>query len=288
MKTLFFKVQSNLFSDKTSCKPLFSWWVGASLVLTCFYSWSRYVAGVATSLNFVDNRGKVIFKCSFFVCVCFFFRFGEDWKPAAAREWGYLQTSLWDYWSVLFRRWCKFSTKIQLFLGFPCSVHNFCCDLTMLFVLFRLMKIPTWSLTPLKEGPSTLIQLPTCKRRSLISKRQNVWFDQLHGYSVITPDIHPSLLQPGNLVPKDLLGITSTWKLTTEGFTNLASALRGVFFVVFFFVVVFFIFGNGHPSLNMATLHWSPGHSTGTSPSGNLHQEDCQLSLPVLQNISHK
>lgn len=199
---------------------------------------------------------------------CVFFRFGEDRKPAAAREWGYLQTSLWDYWSVLFRRWCKFSTKIQLFLSFHCSVHNFfCCDLTMLFVLFRLMKIPAWSPTPLKEGPSTLIRLPTCKQRSLISKRQNVWFNQLHGYSVITPDIHPSLLQPGNLVPKDLLGITSTWKLTTEGFTNLASALRGVCFVFVFFLFFF----------RMVILHWTLQPFTGVLviQQARHHQATC-------------
>lgn len=100
-----------------------------------------------------------------------------------------------------------------------------------------------------------MIQLPTCKRRSLISKSQDVWFNQLHGYSVITPDIHPSLLQPGNLVPKDLLSITSTWKLTTEGFTH-PPLHCGVFFC--------FCFVNGHPSPYTATLHRSPGQSTGT------------------------
>lgn len=105
-----------------------------------------------------------------------------------------------------------------------------------------------------------MTQLPTCKRRSSISKSQDVWFHQLHGYSVITPqDIHPSPLQSGNLVPKDLLNITSTWKLTTEGFTHPHLCLHcGVFTFFFFFL-------NGHPSQSTATLHRIPGYSTGST-----------------------
>lgn len=117
------------------------------------------------------------------------------------------------------------------------------------------MKILAWFLKLLKEEPSILIQLPTCKQRSLISKNQDVWFNQLHGYSVITPDIHPSLLQSGNLVQKDILSITSTWKLTTEGFTHPHLCTMGCFF--------FFLLLNGHRSQNTATLHRSPCYPTG-------------------------
>lgn len=53
------------------------------------------------------------------------------------------------------------------------------------------------------------------------------------GTLISTPDIHPSLLQPGNLVPKDLLSITSTWKLNTEGFTNPRICTGGVCFFLF-------------------------------------------------------
>lgn len=142
-----------------------------------------------------------------------------------------------------------------------CSLQY--CDL-MTCVSFRLTKIPVWSLKPLREEPSTLIQLLTCKQRSLISKSQDVWFNQQHGYSVITPDIHPSLLQPGNLVPKDLLSITSQWKLTTEGFVHTHFCTVGCFFFFFFKWSSF---------QDTATLHRSPGHSPGTITSGNLYQE---------------
>lgn len=133
-----------------------------------------------------------------------------------------------------------------------------------------------------------MIQLPTCKQRSSISKSQGVRFNQLHGYSVITPDIHPSLLQPGNLVPQDLLNITSTWKLTTEGFTHPHLCTVGcLFFFVLFFV--FFFLYNGHPSQNTATLHRNPGHSN----RHHHHLATCirrivAILTPVLLNISHK
>lgn len=110
-----------------------------------------------------------------------------------------------------------------------------------------------------------MIQLLTCKQRSLISKSQEVWFNQLHGYSVITLDIHPSLLQPGNLVPKDLLSFTSTWKLTTEGFTHPHLCTPGCFFFLFFFGFLNnFFFLSGRPSPNIATLHRSPGYLVRT------------------------
>lgn len=138
--------------------------------------------------------------------IVLFFRFGEDRKSAAAWEWGYLQTSLWDYWSVLFRRWCKFYHQWRK----PPTFNLFSLlrqQLTLLWsVLFRLMKIPAWSLTPLKEGPSTLILLPTCKQRSLISESQGVWFSQLHGYSPQTNHHRHSSISP-------------TWQSGTEGFT---------------------------------------------------------------------
>lgn len=49
------------------------------------------------------------------------------------------------------------------------------------------------------------------------------------GTLISPPDIHPSLLHPGNLVPKDLFSITSTWKLNTEGFTHPRTCTRGRF-----------------------------------------------------------
>lgn len=116
----------------------------------------------------------------------------------------------------------------------------------------RLMKIPAWSPTQLKEGPSILIQLPTCKQRSSISK------SHLHGYSN-----HP---RHSSISPQ-------TWQPGTEGFTKHhfntethhwriyppSSAHAGVFLLLFF---SFFV--NGHPSPNTATLYGSPGPSTGT------------------------
>lgn len=151
--------------------------------------------------------------------------------------------------------------NLLVFICFCCSVNNSpYCDLTTSDLFFRLMKIPAWSLTPLKEGPSTLIQLPTCKRRSLTSKSQDVWFNQLHGYSVITPDIHPSLLQPGNLVQKDLLRLTTYMETHHWRIYQPPPLHCGVLFL--FFCCFFFL--NGHPSSNTATLHRSPGLSTGT------------------------
>lgn len=81
-----------------------------------------------------------------------------------------------------------------------------------------------------------------------------------------------------NLIPKDLLCITSKRKLNTEGFTHSSVCTWGVFFFfLFFFLNVIFLrailgFNNGNPK-------WDPGHST----SGSLHQEECQYSLPELQ-----
>ena len=119
------------------------------------------------------------------------------------------------------------------------------------------MKIQAWSLTPLKEGPSTLIQLPTCKQRSLISKSQDVWFNP--AAQVLCNHSRHSSISP------------QTWQPGTEGFTSHHFnkethhwriypphlCTTGFFFFYFFFV-------NGHPSPNMATHHRSPGLTTGT------------------------
>lgn len=159
------------------------------------------------------------------VCV---FRFGKNRKPAAAWEWGYLQISLWDYWSVLFRGWCKYLSSGSIYLGCFPSI-----PVTLTSVLYRLMKTPPWSRTH-KAGPSTLIQLPTCRQRNLISRGLRRWVQAAARVLRYQPQtfIHLS----SNLVPKDLLCFVSKGKLNTEGFTHSCNCTWGVFSFSFFFL----------------------------------------------------
>lgn len=81
------------------------------------------------------------------------------------------------------------------------------------------MKIPAWSPKPLKEERSALIQLPTCKRRSLISEKPGcllqpaarvLWYlpqTFIHLSSILATwyrRIYSASLQHGNLTLKDL------------------------------------------------------------------------------------
>lgn len=211
----------------------------------------------------------------------FVFRFGKDRKSAAAWEWRHLQISLWDYWSVLFRRWCKFSTS-EFFKKNPVIFKFFSCLVLTYFLFPRLMKIPDWSLTPIKAGPTTLIQLPACKQRNLISESQDIWFNQLHGYSDLTPR-HSSISPP-------------TWQPGTEGFTqhhfNMetrhwriystpASALG-----LFCFYLLFFF-------LKMLILHWTQQPLNGflvvrqPLTTGNLHQEEREPAFSASASKRH-
>lgn len=98
------------------------------------------------------------------------------------------------------------------------------------------------------------------------------------GTLISPPDIHPSLLHPGNLVPKDLFSITSTWKLNTEGFTHPRTCTRGRFC---FISPLCFKWSFFNPQATVLVIYKAP------SPRGNLRHEGCHFSLPVLQNVRH-
>lgn len=98
------------------------------------------------------------------------------------------------------------------------------------------------------------------------------------GTLISPPDIHPSLLHPGNLVPKDLFSITSTWKLNTEGFTHPRTCTRGRFC---FISPLRFKWSFFNPQARVLVIYKAP------SPRGNLRQEGCHFSQPVLQNVRH-
>lgn len=172
------------------------------------------------------------------MCLCVF-RFGKDRTSAAAWEWGYLQISLWDYWSVLFRGWCKYFSSRSSSLA--------CLPVTVTSVFYRLMKIPLWSQTH-KAGPSTLIRPPTCRQKNSISRGRDVGFEQLLGYSDISP--RHSSISP--IWYRRIYFASRQKEISTLKDLFTPATAHGVFFFPFFFFSV--INFNGHPSL----YKWRP------------------------------
>ena len=68
------------------------------------FAWAILISNVLANYRWESYLLRVVSEPS----SLWLLRFGEDREFAAAWEWGHLQTSLWDYWPVLFRRWCKY------------------------------------------------------------------------------------------------------------------------------------------------------------------------------------
>lgn len=124
-----------------------------------------------------------------------------------------------------------------LFTGVPVTLTSF---------FRRLMKIPPWSQTH-KAGPSTLIQLPTCRQRSSISRGRDAGFKQLHGYSDISP--RHSSISPPTWYRRMYFASRQKENSTLKDLLTPATA-HGVFFFSLFFYFFFSVINfNGHPSL---------------------------------------
>lgn len=189
-------------------------------------------------------------------------RIGKDRKSAATWEWGYLQISLWDYWSVLFRGWCKYFTSGSVCIIFAAnSLTDICAP--------QIDDDP--NLIPDTQGGTFNFDLAS----HMQTKEFNfwdLWFKRLLEYSNITP--RHSSISPPTWYRRIYFASRQNESSPLKDWLTPASA-RGVFFFLssFFnviFLTAFLRFKNGGPywdpvSIRPVTLGGNPVFSARAS-----------------------